>query len=251
MDADLSVAVRHLLDLSRRADAQCTYTFSDFLGLSEQNAFLTVAKQSCAPYSFFGGTEGCERVMLRFGDPDGWEYEIPFPVVCLHIVPKAAKFADVLTHRDYLGAILNLGIGRETLGDIVVKENGAYLFCEEKIASYIAENLSRVKHTDVTVTPADSLPDGELRKTETKTIPVASERLDLLVAKVYDLSRADASDLVEKGAVFVDGREVTSPGLSLKENAVVSVRGKGRFVFRGVGGSSKKGKDLAVIEKYV
>ncbi len=251
MDDSLELLARHLIDLSRRADANNVFTFSAFLGLSEQSAFSRIEREVKIPYTLFGGTEGCERLMLRFGDAEGWGYEVPFPIVCLHVTPKERKFADALTHRDCLGALMNLGIERETLGDIVVRGNEIYLFCEEKIAPFLRENLLRIKHTDVSVSESDTVPEGELYRTETLTVTVASERLDALIAKVYNLSRDDAKTCVEKGLVFVDGREVSSGGFSVKENSVVSLRGYGRFLYRGVSGTSKKGKDVAVIEKYV
>ena len=77
----------------------------------------------------FGGTEASERAVVRFGDPEAFGYEEDFPIDILAIVPLADKFADDLTHRDFLGALMSLGIERSLLGDIIVTGKKAYLFC--------------------------------------------------------------------------------------------------------------------------
>ncbi len=128
------------------------FTFTSFLGLAEQTAFFESKKElSFNEYRLFGGAEGAERVMARFGAPSELGYEQPFPIVGILITPRSPKFAERLTHRDYLGALLNLGIEREFLGDIVVRDGGALLFAEERIADFIIGELARVRRTDVTV----------------------------------------------------------------------------------------------------
>ena len=84
----------------------------------------------------YGGTNDCERVMLRFGDGELCGYDEEFPIVCIEISPVSEKFGEALTHRDYLGALMNLGIERSTFGDIVIKDKRAFLFCSEKMAPY-------------------------------------------------------------------------------------------------------------------
>ena len=81
----------------------------------------------------FGGAAGAERVMIRFGDEESLGYEQPFPIAIIKAEPVSPKFAEKLTHRDFLGAILNLGIERSTVGDIIVRESTAYFFVKEDI----------------------------------------------------------------------------------------------------------------------
>ena len=100
--------------------------------------------------------------MIRFGSPEELGYEEDFPIVTLKIAPKSEKFADKLTHRDFLGALMSLGIEREVLGDIVIRDNVGYLFAKEDIAEYIKDSLTEIKHTAVRINTADSLPEGEL-----------------------------------------------------------------------------------------
>ena len=60
------------------------------------------------------------------------------------------------------------------------------------MAGYIADGLTRVKHTDVKAEITEELPEGELYRTEKKTVQVSGERLDAVVAKVFSLSREEA-----------------------------------------------------------
>ncbi len=240
----------HLKDLSDKADRSGRFTFTDFLNLDEQNT-LQSASRELIRYECFGGVAGCERAMARFGNPDEMVYKTPFPIVCVKISPLQQKFADELSHRDILGAVMNLGIERGCLGDIVLRDNVAYLFATERIAPFICENLTKVKHTSVKCEVTDAPPEGELFKTEAMTVNVSSLRADCVVAAVWRLSRGIAEKLFAAQKVFVNGRLTESGSAQLKENDIVSVRGTGRFVYKSVSGNSKKGRLFIEIEKYV
>ncbi len=244
------VFAAHLRDLSEKADRTGRFTFTDFLNLDEQNT-LNSMKRELVCYSLFGGTEGCERLMARFGDADEMGYDVGFPIACILISPLQQKFADELTHRDILGALMHLGIERSCLGDIVLKDNVAWLFALERIAPYLCENLSTVKHTSVSCEITDALPEGALFRTESVNINVNSLRADCVIAAAYRLSRGNAEKLFAAQKVFVDGRMIPSGSFLLKPGNIVSVRGSGRFICRDVVNTTKKGRLIAVIEKYV
>jgi RNA-binding protein YlmH len=240
---------RRLVELYERAVGTSCYTYTDFLGLMEQS--LLSETLGYARFTAFGGADGAERVVVRFGDSEDIGYDEPFPISILKISPKSKKFADTLTHRDFLGSLMNLGIERRCLGDIVIIDNEGYLFCLEGIADYIVESLTRIKHTEVVLSKIDALPDGELYKTERRTVQASGERLDGIIAKVFSLSRDDAQRLFSRGLVFLSGREISSPSKLPREGEVVSVRGHGRFIFRGTKSLSKKGKLNIEIDLYV
>ena len=203
-----------------------------------------------AKYAAFGGCEGAERVVVRFGDPEDIGYDEPFPISIIRISPRSQKFADTLSHRDFLGSLMNLGIERECLGDIAIVDNVGYLFCLDGISDYICSSLDKIKHTDVVASVIDALPDAPLYKTERRTIQLSSERLDAAVAKVFSLSRDDAQRLFSKGLVFASGKEISSPSRAPHEDEIISVRGHGRFIYRGVKSLSKKGKLNIEIDVY-
>ncbi|MBQ8174167.1 MAG: hypothetical protein IJ009_02065 [Clostridia bacterium] len=238
-------------DLAAACYEKGHYTYTDFLGLAEYDLFLRAARDfSCVPYTVFGGAEGCERVMVGFGDEESLGYAAEFPIACLVITPLSPKFAEPLSHRDCLGALMNLGIKRECLGDIVRTDAGIFLFCLDKIASYLCENLKRIRHTDVRVTPCEP-PACVGTETETVRLSVASLRADGVIAHAYSLSRADSAALFAARRVFVGGRLTENISHELHEGDLVTVRGLGRFRFGGEVGISKKGKTVISIEKFV
>ncbi len=250
-DEDILIK-RRFVELAKKSYNGGYYNFTNFLGLAEQSLFSEILHEiKGITYTVFGGANGAERVIVRFGSPEDLGYEEAFPITCLKIAPKAEKFADKLTHRDFLGSLMNLGIEREMLGDIVIINNIGYLFAKEEIAEYISDSLTRIKHTDVTVKIAESLPEGELYRTETKKIQLSSERLDATVAKVFSLSREDSQLLFKKRLVFVNGKCIENTSHTPKSGDKISVRGHGRMIYRGFETLSKKGKLNVIIEVYI
>ena len=244
--------MRRFEELAEACYARGRYTFTDFLGLSEYALFLAASPRfSYVSYTVFGGAEGCERVMVRFGSAEVLSYaEEEFPIACLCIAPSAPKFAEPLSHRDCLGALMNLGIKRECLGDIFLTEGRAYLFCLEKIAPYLCENLERVRNTPVRVSVSEP-PASVYSKVEEELVQVSSPRADAVVAHAYRLSRADSADLFAARRVFVNGRLTENISADLREGDLVTVRGFGRFRVGEARGLSRKGKLNLPIEKFI
>ena len=252
MNDELELLKKRFKELYDKADRGGYFTFTDFLGLAEQSALAEVmGSLHRNAIKSYGGAIGAERVMVRFGNSDEIGYDLSFPILCVKIEPLSQKFADKLTHRDFLGALMNLGIERSTLGDVVIRDNVGYLFAKEEIAEFITGELTKVKRTDVKASITDSPPEGELYKTETKRIQVQSERLDAVIAKTYSLSRDDAQALLKRGLVFVNGRETDSCAYTPKVGDKISVRGHGRVIYCGFDSTSRKGKLNAIVEVYV
>lgn len=243
---------KRFLELFRRYDAQGVYLFTHFLDLAALNTLSRcLPRLPRAPWTLFGGAEGCERKMLRLGSEEECGYDQPFPIACVRMTPASAKFAEKLTHRDFLGALMNLGFERELLGDIVVREEEAFLFCEERIAPYIQQSLTQVRRTTVRCVLLDDLPEGDLFRLERRVVQLSSVRADALVAHVFKLSRSDAQALFAQGRVFVDGRACADTGYTPKEGEILSVRGFGRMKYAGVDSLSKKGKSNTAVEVFI
>lgn len=251
MNAEEEQMKKRLRELAERSYRGNCYTFTDFLSLAELSCYYELERElSFAGGMVSGGSEGRERCMIRFGNPQELGYEENFPIACLKIEPLMKKFAENLTHRDFLGALMNLGIERSTLGDIILQEKEAFLFCKESMAPYIMENLARIKHTSVLCKMTDEVPaEGEADLKDIK-IQIASERIDGVIAKVYKLSRSDSAALFLQKRVFVNGRLCENNSHMLKEQDQVSVRGYGKFIFSGGQGLSKKGKLNALVRVY-
>ncbi|MDO5327228.1 MAG: YlmH/Sll1252 family protein [Clostridia bacterium] len=243
---------KRLMEWANRSWNQGVYCFSHFLDLAQRSDFLSlIPSLPPVPWRLFGGAEGCERQMLRFGNEEACGYDAPFPIVCLIIAPLSAKFAEPLTHRDYLGSLMALGMERETMGDIVVRKDGAYLFCEDRIAPYIMEHFVQARHTSLSCEIVENLPEGALFETRRVSVQLSSQRVDALIAHVFKMSRGDAQDLFPAGKVFVSGRLCESPGYTPKPGDIISVRGFGRMKYVGIESLSKKGKENTVAELYV
>ena len=238
-----------LRELSDRCENAGIYTYTEFLGLNEIAEFREMEHSLC-PCMLYGGMTGAERVIARFGTEEMLGYREQFPIALLKLMPKSQKFAGQIEHRDVLGTIMSLGIRRSMIGDILLEETTAYVFCLDGIAPYLVENLTRIKHTDVTCSLSESLPDGLVRQAETIRLTVSSERADLIMAKLLHLSREKTKELFEAERVFIDGKTCLNAGKTLHEGNSVTVRGFGKFIFLGTEGKTKKGKDAVKLEVY-
>ena len=252
MTQDEEREIKRFCELAESCYSHGTYTYTDFLGLAETDLFFRAAVNfSYLPYTLYGGSEGCERVMVRFGDEDCLGYPPPpFPIACLRILPKDAKFAEALSHRDCLGALMNLGIKRERLGDICCRDGGFYLLCDEKLADYLCEQLTRIRHTAVVATPCPP-PDSVMQQLSAERVQVSSPRADAILARAYHLSRGDSADLFPARLVFINGRSCTDGSTTLREGDILTARGYGRLRYAGEDGQSRKGKLNIILEKFV
>ena len=240
--------IRELANLSYQRDI---VTFSDFLNLNEQNMVSSLKQQfPQVVMETFGGYDNAERQMVAF-HPDALAFTWEYPVDCLKIEPKSLKFAETLTHRDYLGALLNLGVDRSVVGDILVQENTAWFFCINKMTDFFLENLCRVRHTNILITKVNDPEEFPHPNLESINGTCASVRLDSLIALAFKASRSSMVSYIESGQVFVNGKLITSNGYEPKEGDIVSVRGKGRFIFDGVSHQTKKGRCGVRILLYV
>ena len=236
-------------ELARAASGGQYFTYTDFL--SPADAADALASSPAGWAAAFGGTEACERVIVRFGNPDVFGYDEPYPIRVIKVSPKNEKFADDLTHRDFLGSLMALGITRDVLGDILVQDRTAWVFAEDHIAPYIAENLAEVRHTSVIAQVCDEVPPEAVPKREPVFLTAAGERLDGVIAHLYHLSRGTAKEMFAKGLVHVNGRECPQASRVPKENDIVSVRGYGKFVYRGAEGVTRKGNQVIRVDRYL
>ncbi len=228
------------------------YFFTDFLSL-EDAALLrrTMEEERFYDLSMFGGADGCMREMARFGNVDSIGYELSYPILTIQVKPLLQKFADALTHRDFLGALMNLGIKREKIGDIIIRNNEGYIFVVDTIADYVVENLTKIKHTNVSAAIIDSIDVDVAYEKKSSEILVPSLRIDAIIAKKCNLSRSKVLDIMREKKVFLGGRVMENSSYMVKEGDVITVRGYGKMIFVKISGETKKGKIYVTIEEYV
>lgn len=241
---------KRLLELSHISYYKGICTYTDFLSLNEINLFFSMEKELARVSTLlYGGYTQAERKILCFYNKD--DITIPeFPMECIHIKPINKKFSNILTHRDFLGAILNLGISRSKIGDILIHENESYVFCTQNIAPFIIDNLNIVKHTNVEVY---SISIDEVKYTPkyiTITGTVASIRLDAILALALKSSRSSLSSLITAGKVSINGRVIQSNKYILKEDDIISIRGYGKFQYKEAGNQTRKGRVYVTLLKY-
>ena len=234
---------KRMMELGKKAYYRGILTFSDFLDLNQQNILHSLSfRDTGVQVKTFGGYESAERQMAAF---------VPDPIACIKVQPLNRKFSEELTHRDYLGAILNLGIERSKTGDILLDDSCGYIFCCESMADFLTEELVRIRHTSVQarrLSQEEPLPSP---KREEVSGTVASPRLDSVIALAFGSSRSSILGLIEGGKVFVNGKSVVSNGYGIKDGDIVSVRGKGKFQFGSVTNKTKKNRYHVILYRYV
>ena len=156
MEKEETLLRKRLIELSNNAYQRGIIMYSDFLNLNELNILHTTPKDSFpVPYRTFGGYDPSERQMAAFLPDAFYMYmdeesiRSTYPIRILKISPLQPKFAEELSHRDYLGALLNLGITRAKTGDILIHDKEAYVFVHQELTEFLVKELTRVRHTTV------------------------------------------------------------------------------------------------------
>lgn len=191
-----------------------------------------------------GFFEECERRVISFNNL----YETEYPIVML-LVESNSNFTE-LTHRDYLGSILSLGIEREKLGDIVIKGNKAYVPVMDDIWSYIYNNLTTIGRTPVKVSIIENYDDVPRVQFQEDVIIVSSLRIDNFICKLAKVSRGKAIELIDSGKVLVDYGKIKNKSQEISKDTRITIRGIGKFIVGDIIGETKSGKQRVIIKKY-
>ncbi len=222
--------------------------------------FLSPRELEMAKYLFgepeglyaFGGYSEAERKMLIYL-PEYLEenalYEADSPCVCLRAVFYQG---DSPNHRDFLGALMGAGIGRETVGDICVDKGSCDFFVTAEIAPYILQNFSSAGRTklhleQIPLTEAN-IPDPEVKEIKDT---LASLRLDSVISSGFRIGRSLAAQYVTTGKAAIDGLPCEKPDKAVAEGMKISVRGLGKIQLRSVNGRTKKDRFSVVIHRYM
>lgn len=225
---DSAALAARLRELAARAVERRSVEFTRFLDPREQSMAHAAAEEAGAGCTF-SPPEGAERKVCAF-DGRLWlddDRRYDWPVLPLEILwdGRHAKAA----HRDILGAVLALGIGRESVGDILVEEGRAVLWALDAAAAFILANLVSAGRATVRVRQPEGIVAG-MPEAQTKQLrgTVQSLRLDAVVAEAFNLSREEAARAVKRGLVRVDYAEETKIDRKVPEGSLISVRGMGR-----------------------
>lgn len=242
--------------------------FSDFINPIKAETFCNIFNKYFhdeIKVVFFGGYEDCERGMIGLFPLEHLEYlehlenidegnqdKIleQFPIDCIKISHNS-KFVKTPSHRDYLGSIIGLGITRDVIGDILIKEDYAVLFCENSISSYIEINLEKVGRACVKlkIVSGDELqeiiPQKEVKEYR---IIVASLRIDVVISACFKLSRSKAKEYIDKERAFINWKVVKSTSKVVEMDDIITIRGKGRIKVKEIVGNTKKDRIVLLVE---
>ncbi len=224
---------------------------TDFMNPFERKNFIGILSgmnsinyRQCSIGSF------SERAIIQIYPDYIDEKQIEMPYDILKITGNF-KF-NKIKHKDYLGALLSLGIKREKLGDIHVHEDCAYIIADKKISSYIEFNLTSIAKSSVKINNVseDDFEESVPQYLE-KVINIASNRADTIVSEIYDISRTKAQECIDKGRLYVDFELFSSNSKEIKDGSLISVKGYGRAYFDEVISETKKGRRRAKVRKVL
>ena len=255
VDELLLARVTELRGRAATGELACT----PFLTPAEQKALS--GRMSGADLLFFGGYDSAERRRLYFLPPYLCEMEEPYRSELfremtaqgvLAVEVRGSGYRE-LSHRDFLGALLHLGVERDRIGDVcATAPDRAVLFCDRLMADFFSENLTRVANDAVrvcvTVVPADF--DGG-RRFQPVSDTVASPRTDAVVAALANLSRERAQALLREGLVEVDYEPCERADRTVTAGTVIVIRGCGKFVIRSVSDLTRKGRYRLLADRYL
>lgn len=240
--------IKRFEDLRERCERTCSVTNSLFLSPAEQYALEKwAARAADCSVVLRGGVEGAERAAAFFlpfymekSDFDESEY-----IRCVRV---SAGFGQP-GHRDYMGAVLGLGIKREWLGDIVVEGGEAHIFCLRSVAEHLLASLDKVGRYGVKTkeVPLSQAPRPKIEVKEL-TFSVMSLRLDAVAAGMFNLSRTTAAAMIGAGEVSLNYSECLRPDAQIKPGDIISVRGHGKASLAAIGGQSRKGRTFVTAE---
>ncbi len=230
-------------------------TSTGLLDSHEQAITLSAVRQGSAGVRtlMYGGYEGAERRMLVCipAEIPMTDEEAVSELLEVLRVEKPAISRE-LSHRDYLGSMLGLGIDRSVTGDILVRDDGADIIIMPEIADFLIQEYKQVGRTNI---KTSTVPIEELiipnARIEVIKDTVNSLRLDNVIASAFNISRAKAAEAIRSGIVSIDHIECLKPDARLEEGAVLVLKGKGKAVLKEVGGESKKNRTWIIIERYV
>ena len=254
MNDEEKVIRKHFLDLYRKSWQSSIYSFTDFLSLADISVLTELVQSGEIQVDFvtlYGGFSGAERQIARFGSAEEFGWEEDFPIKILKVSPLLEKFGENLSHRDYLGALMNLGIERSTIGDIRIREKHAWIAVQDHMSDYIVDNLEQVRHTHVKCEEASEDEIAADVKLEEISFTVSSSRVDAVVSKLVNESRGKVLERFREKRIFVNGRVQENNSASLKDGDVLSIRGSGKYIFEGSDYITKKGNLHVIIKKYV
>lgn len=253
-DTEYKMLIAKLIDKYEVCKTKNKITYTDFLHISERSIVEKVLKEErIFNFVFYGGKEEADRsVLIFYPDKINEEmllknYEKIFNVIRIKL-PNNIEYE----HREFLSGIMKLGIKREKFGDIIVTDFGADIIVFSEISKILAEDLkglTRFRKSEIEIVLINELTYVE-PEFEKFNVIVSSLRLDNFVSELANSSRTRASEIINEGKVFLNSINEFKDSKKIEINDIITIRGKGKFIFDGIEKETKSGKFLVNIRKY-
>lgn len=248
MNSENALLIARLEDVIKASAKKQFPSFIGFLNEQEISLLLQHLKKSqINNYRFFGGYENSDRCLLgvSFGD---YIEDYYYPITGISFKYKA-EFK--LTHRDFLGSLMGLGLKREAIGDILVGDGYTVVFVKDEIKNYVISQIQKVGSVGVSVKEWDSYTLPVKNYFENISCTVSSARLDNIVSALVPLSREKSATIIKQGMVFVNSVLTDNVSYIVKPADKISIRGKGKFIISEFSGLTKKGRLKLIVQKYI
>lgn len=224
---------KHLIEFTDFLDP-----YEVYLAKSVLNSFADIN------YSVEGGFEGSERKIIIIYPEYIFKEDIDIPISSL----KIKGSLDDISHKDYLGSILSLGLKRNKIGDILVYEDSALILVKKEIQDYILYNLEKVKRNNIKVSEyrLENIKPPKDKYRELNRF-VSSLRLDLIISSTFNISRKESIELIKAGNAKVNWENIEKPSKEIQEEDLISVKGFGRCILHRIKGRSKSNRFICII----
>lgn len=250
--------ISKMLDKIELSKSKNKIEYTDFLDMYQKHLLEKILKQEKVEnYIISGGAEDTERNIIVFYPEKlktvaGINYKKILPIVCIRInLPK--EMYGKYSHRDYLGGLMKLGIKREKVGDIFVFEDGADILILDEISKFLLNNISsltRFSKSDIEIVNIDDVREKKIEKEELRII-VPSMRLDAIISELLRTSRGKAEEIINGQRVFVNFENIDKLTKQIRENDLITVRGKGRFDITKIEGTTRSDRIKLIVNKFV
>lgn len=254
---DDKILLAQILDKIEFSKQREKLEYTDFLDMYQVSLVKSFMKKiEYEGYVLYGGFDNAERKILIIY-PE--KYNINMieknysKIIKVIRIILSEEEKGKYSHRNYLGAIVKIGMNREKVGDILVSDDGADILVKEETVESLRQQLgtlTRFENAKIEVVDLNELREQEI-KTEEVNIIVPSLRLDNFVSDLAKTSRSKAVQIIDSERVFINGKNETKASKQVKKGDVITIRGKGRFVVKEFCGSTRSGRTVVKIEKYV
>ena len=256
-DKDDKILLAQILDKVEMVEKKNKIEYTDFLDLAQIELVQKfINKIKLQNYMIYGGFDQAERKMFVIY-PDKFNSVVVEKSLSNIVQIIRIELPDDLkgkyTHRDYLGAVIKLGIERKKIGDIIVDQNGADIIVDKDIVKFLLDNLgslTRFSKSTISVQNIEDLRTVEIKKEELEII-VSSMRLDNVISDLARCSRNKALDIINTERVFINFECETKKTKQVKTGDMITIRGKGRFFVKEIIGQTRSGRTVIKIEKFV